>query len=64
MQGGLINAAPSIAVRVSACMPTPFVGLAACGSKSPSHPQPSFQGEGAKSRIRIRINNIIYMLNR
>ena len=29
---------PSLAVRAPACMPAPFVGLAACGSKPPPHP--------------------------
>jgi predicted protein tyrosine phosphatase len=40
-------------------MPTPFVGLTACGSKPPSHPQPSPTGEGAPLTITVRINSKI-----
>jgi len=40
---------PSLAVRVPACKPEPLEGLAACGSKPPSRPQPSPGGRGGNA---------------
>ena len=38
---------PPLAVRTSACKPTPFDGLGACASKAPPRPQPSPSGGGS-----------------
>ena len=50
-QTTVVDPAPSLAVRASACKPMPFGGLGACASKAPPHPPPSpARGRGSNAR--------------